>query len=59
ILSVTMDNASNNVTFLQAVENELSKKFIDFNSKDKHVRCLAHVMNLAAQQALITLKAIE
>jgi len=23
------------------------------------VRCLAHVMNLAAQQALVTLKAIE
>ncbi|CAB4443314.1 unnamed protein product [Rhizophagus irregularis] len=59
ILSVTTDNASNNVTFLQAVEDELSKKFIDFDSKDKHVRCLAHVMNLAAQQALSTLKATE
>lgn len=44
-----MDNASNNITFLQAVEDKLSKKFIDFDSKDKHVRCLAYVMNLAAQ----------
>ncbi|CAB5217378.1 unnamed protein product [Rhizophagus irregularis] len=59
ILGVTTDNASNNITFLQAVEDELSKKFIRFESKDKHVRCLAHVMNLAAQQALTTLKAIE
>ncbi|CAB4396011.1 unnamed protein product [Rhizophagus irregularis] len=59
ILSVTTDNASNNVTFLQIVEDELSKKFIDFDSKDKHVRCLAHIMNLAAQQALSTLKVTE
>ncbi|CAB5381742.1 unnamed protein product [Rhizophagus irregularis] len=35
ILSVTMDNASNNVTFLQAVENKLSKNFIDFDSPVK------------------------
>ncbi|CAB5391826.1 unnamed protein product [Rhizophagus irregularis] len=59
ILSVTTYNASNNITFLQAVEDELSKKFIQFESKDKHVHCLAHVMNLAVQQALTTLKAIE
>ncbi|CAB4493214.1 unnamed protein product [Rhizophagus irregularis] len=59
ILGVTTDNASNNITFLQVVEDELSKKFIRFESKDKHVHCLTHVMNLAAQQALTTLKAIE
>lgn len=53
------DNASNNTTFLQAVETELSEKFIHFNSEDKHVRCLAHVINLAAQQVLVTLKANE
>jgi hypothetical protein len=54
-----MDNASNNITFLQAVQAELAEKSINFNSEDKHVRCLAHVMNLAAQQVLVTLKAIE
>ncbi|CAB5364884.1 unnamed protein product [Rhizophagus irregularis] len=43
----------------KAVEDKLSKKFIQFESKDKHVHCLAHVMNLAAQQAFTTLKAIE
>jgi hypothetical protein len=53
------DNASNNTTFLKAVETDLSEKFIHFNSEDKHVRCLAHVINLAAQQVLVTLKADE
>ncbi|GES74848.1 zinc finger BED domain-containing protein RICESLEEPER 2-like [Rhizophagus clarus] len=59
ILGVTTDNASNNVTFLKAVEDDLSQKYIYFNSDDKHVRCLAHVINLAAQQTLTTLKTIE
>jgi hypothetical protein len=41
------------------VETDLSEKYIHFNSEDKHVRCLAHVINLAAQQVLVTLKADE
>ena len=45
--------------FLQAVQAELAEKSINFNSEDKHVRCFAHVMNLAAQQVLVTLKSIE
>ena len=54
-----MDNASNNITFLRAVEAYLSEKFIHFDSEDRHVRCLAHVINLAVQQVLATLKAID
>ena len=53
------DNASNNTTFLKAVETDLSEKFIYFNSEDKHVWYLAHVINLAAQQVLVTLKVDE
>jgi hypothetical protein len=30
---------------------------LEFDDKNQHVRCLAHVINLAAQQILITLKA--
>ena len=45
--------------FLQAVQAELAEKSINFNSEDKHVCCFAHVMNLAAQQVLVTLKSIE
>jgi len=55
------DNVSNNVTFLKAVEDEFSEfsEEFHFDSEDKHVRCLAHVINLAAQQALSALKALE
>jgi hypothetical protein len=56
---VTTDNASNNITFLKAVEDDLSERYICFDSDDRHVQCLAHVINLAAQQVLITLKADE
>ncbi|GBC23981.2 ribonuclease H-like protein [Rhizophagus irregularis DAOM 181602=DAOM 197198] len=59
ILEVTTDNASNNVTFLKAVESDLSQRYIYYDSEDKHVRCLAHVINLAAQQVLTTLKATD
>ena len=57
ILAVTTDNASNNITFLQEVSSELIKDNIKFDNINQHVRCLAHVINLAAQQILITLKA--
>lgn len=30
---------------------------IDFSAYDNHVRCLAHIINLAVQQALAALKA--
>ncbi|GBC54321.2 zinc finger BED domain-containing protein RICESLEEPER 2-like [Rhizophagus irregularis DAOM 181602=DAOM 197198] len=59
ILGVTTDNASNNITFLKAVESDLSQRYIYYDSDDKHVRCLAHVINLAAQQVLTTLKATD
>ncbi|GBC16860.2 zinc finger BED domain-containing protein 1-like [Rhizophagus irregularis DAOM 181602=DAOM 197198] len=59
ILGVTTDNASNNITFLKAVESDLSQRYIYYDSDDKHIRCLAHVINLAAQQVLTTLKATD
>ncbi|CAB5357773.1 unnamed protein product [Rhizophagus irregularis] len=38
ILGVTTNNASNNITFLQAVEDELSKKFIRFEILDPRLK---------------------
>jgi len=35
---------------------ELSTEEIEFNEKDQHIRCLAHVINLSAQEALKSLK---
>ncbi|PKK64609.1 hypothetical protein RhiirC2_787269 [Rhizophagus irregularis] len=39
--------------------SKIIKKYIHFDSDDKHVHCLAHIINLAAQQVLATLKATE
>ncbi|CAB4482266.1 unnamed protein product [Rhizophagus irregularis] len=57
ILGITTDNASNNNTFLEEVSNELAEKNIEFDNVNQHVRCLAHIINLAAQEALKSLKA--
>lgn len=41
------------MTFLQAIETEN----IEFDAENQHVRCLAHVINLTAQQILQNLNA--
>uniref|UniRef100_T1IT56 BED-type domain-containing protein n=1 Tax=Strigamia maritima TaxID=126957 RepID=T1IT56_STRMM len=60
ILSITTDNASNNDTFVASFtdkHNELT--LFDLNSitftKDHHVRCFAHIMNLSVQSFLSSL----
>ena len=58
ILAVTTDNASNNITFLQEVAIELADS-IKFDNNNQHVRCLAYIINLAAQEVLKSLKAIS
>jgi hypothetical protein len=50
------DSASNNNTLMVALENKCKNQNIDFTQQNNHVRCLAHVINLAAQDALSTLK---
>ena len=57
-MAVTTDNASNNLTFLQEVSTELDDS-IKFDNYNQHVRCLAHIINLAAQEVLKSLKAIS
>jgi hypothetical protein len=56
-LGVTTDNASNNDTFIRTLSNTCAEEDITFSAENNHVRCLAHVMNLAAQLLLSTLKA--
>lgn len=51
IAGITVDNASANTTFMQ----ELSDLIPEFDSVDCHFRCLAHVLNLAAQDLLKSL----
>jgi len=55
-MACTTDSASNNDTFMAALENTCKNWNIDFTSHNNHVRCLAHIINLAAQDALSTLK---
>ncbi|GES98553.1 zinc finger BED domain-containing protein RICESLEEPER 2-like [Rhizophagus clarus] len=53
ILRVTTDNASNNITFLKAVETDLSQRYIHFNtiqnddeSSDEEVDSLIHKLRI-------------
>lgn len=51
IIAITVDNASNNDTFFDELEN-----VFDVLGSDQHVRCLAHIINLAAQDVLMSLR---
>jgi len=50
-LGITLDNASNNDSFIQSIDKD-STNFKSFH----HIRCFAHVLNLSAQTALDVLK---
>lgn len=55
-MAVTTDNATNNDTLMKDLERNCQDRNINFTAKNNHVRCLAHIINLAAQDALATLK---
>jgi len=57
INSVTTDNARNNDTFFKEFEKICIENYVEFNHNQNHVRCLAHIMNLAVQKILIHIKA--
>jgi len=56
-MACTTDNAANNDTFIRSLEATCMEEGIDFKAEKQHVRCLAHVINLAVQQALKSLEA--
>ena len=51
-MAIGCDNASNMNTMLDKISRSLNEKNITFNSKNQRVRCLAHIINLAAKQAI-------
>jgi hypothetical protein len=55
-MACTTDNASNNDTLISKLEATCQCRNIEFAANNHHVRCLAHVINLAAQAALSKLK---
>ena len=42
---------------MQALENTCKIENIEFDKYDQHICCIAHVLNLAVQDALVILKA--
>jgi len=55
VLAITTDSASNNDTFLTHLEAACLHQGISFDRNSMHVRCIAHVINLAVQDFLRTL----
>lgn len=55
-MACTTDNATNNDTFMNMLQIKCECEGIGFTVFHNHVRCLAHVINLAAQAALLKLK---
>ncbi|CAB5368335.1 unnamed protein product [Rhizophagus irregularis] len=56
IMAITTDNTSNNDTLIKMVQDTCKNRNIEFTASNNHVRCLAHVINLAIQDALSNLK---
>ena len=44
------------MTFLKVLEEACIERHIDFHYKQNHVRCIAHIMNLAVQEILKYIK---
>jgi hypothetical protein len=51
-MAIVTDNATNNNTMMKKLEEIWTRDGIPFDHMRHHVRCLAHVMNLAIQSAL-------
>ena len=56
MLAVTCDNASNMDTMFTYIATSCKEEEVDFDSNNQRVRCLAHIINLAAQSTLKHLK---
>jgi len=53
-MGVTLDNASNNTTFMQSLSTWSINKSLSFD-EDFHFHCFAHIINLGVQEALTCL----
>ncbi len=56
-MAIACDNASNMDTMLCVISDNLKEKNITFDPYNQRVRCLAHVIDLAAKKALKDLNA--
>ena len=49
---ISCDNASNMDVMLEKISQTLKTQNIDFDPEEQRVRCLAHVINLAAKKLI-------
>lgn len=55
-MGITLDNASNNLTFVRFLSSWSINKSFSFDDNDHHFRCFAHIINLGVQEALTCLE---
>lgn len=56
VLAITTDNASNNDALMKCIKDKWAKRGIVFDEYRQHNRCMAHIINLAVQDALSELR---
>jgi len=56
LLAITSDNASNNNTLTQSLEQRLGTEGIKWDASENSVPCLAHIINLVVQEIIQHLK---
>ena len=59
LFCITTDGASNNVTMCEAIERILKEDGISWSAQKNHIYCMNHVINLAVQSFLESIKAID
>lgn len=47
-----MDNASNNGTFMQELEILLSERDIEFDARDRQIRCFPHIIHICVRHVI-------
>ena len=52
LFCITSDNASNNSTMVEQLQNHLEQRDIDWDPEVHHIPCLAHIINLVVQAFL-------
>ena len=59
LFCITGDGASNNGTMCEEIERLLSEEGISWSAKKNRIHCMNHVINLAVQDFLKSIKAIK
>jgi hypothetical protein len=52
VIAVTSDNAKNNIRAMQLLQNWFKEKSVNVYHENLHIRCFAHVLNIAVQEGL-------